>query len=104
MPTGSNPLAGRIIQSRDDLKSIAFVLRKGVKFHDDSDFNAEVAKWNLDNLIDAKRKISWASVDIIDDYTIRVNFTEWSSNVVSSSFSDDSLAIMGSKTAFEKWR
>ena len=35
----------------DDLKSMTFVLRKGVKFHDGSDFNAEVAKWNLDNYI-----------------------------------------------------
>ena len=38
----------------DDLKSITFNLRKGVKFHDGSDFNAEAAKWNLDNYIQAK--------------------------------------------------
>jgi ABC-type transport system substrate-binding protein len=59
----------------DDLKSMTFTLRKGVKFHDGSDFNAEVAKWNLDNYIQAKIEPNWASVDIIDDYTIRVNFS-----------------------------
>ena len=37
----------------EDLKSITFKLRQGVKFHDGSVFNAEVAKWNLDNYIAA---------------------------------------------------
>jgi ABC-type transport system substrate-binding protein len=58
----------------DDLKSITFKLRQGVKFHDGSDFNAEVAKWNLDNMISAHMFSSWGSVDILDNYTIRVNF------------------------------
>ena len=51
-------------------------LRKGVRFHDNSKFNANVAKWNLDrmashpasNLKSLLRGIK--KVEIIDDYTI----------------------------------
>ena len=68
----------------DDRKSITFSLRKGVKFHDGSDFNAEVAKWNLDNFIDAGMQANWASVDALDDYTIRVKFTEWQNTLLST--------------------
>ncbi|MCL5026170.1 MAG: ABC transporter substrate-binding protein [Chloroflexi bacterium] len=62
-----------------DPKTIVMKLRKGVVFQDGSPFNAEVAKWNLD------RMRTWAksaaktdvavidSVDIVDDYTIRIN-------------------------------
>lgn len=87
----------------DDLKSITFAVRKGVKFHDGSDFNAEVAKWNLDNYITAKAEPNWASVDILDDYSIRVNFTEWT-NTLPISFGDAPTftAFMVSKAAFDK--
>jgi peptide/nickel transport system substrate-binding protein len=57
----------------DDLQSITFKLRQGVKFHDGSDFNADVAKWNLDNQITAGMALDWSSVDVIDNYTIRLN-------------------------------
>jgi len=57
-----------------DGKSINIGLRKGVKFHDGSDFNATVAKWNMDLNIAAKKTTDWTSVDIIDDYTVRINF------------------------------
>jgi peptide/nickel transport system substrate-binding protein len=86
----------------DDLKSITFNLRKGVKFHDGSDFNAEVAKWNLDNYINAKLEPYWASVDIIDDYTIRVSITEWNSFILASFGDASTPPFMVSKTAFEK--
>lgn len=56
-----------------DGKAMIIGLRKGVKFHDGSDFNATVAKWNLDLQIAAKKTTDWTSVDIIDDYTIRIN-------------------------------
>ena len=81
---------------------ITFSLRKGVKFHDQSDFNASVAKWNLDNFIDAKMQANWASVDVIDDYTIRVNFTRWQNTLLSTFVEPLFPAFMVSKTAFDK--
>ena len=86
----------------DDLKSITFNLQKGVKFHDGSDFNAEVAKWNLDNYINAKMEPYWASVDKIDDYTIRLNVTEWRNDLVSNFAADPPFIGMVSKAAYDK--
>ncbi len=60
-------------------KSIVFKLRQGVKFHDGSDWNATVAKWNLDRLRDHPKSFakeytaSHESVEIVDPYTIRLN-------------------------------
>ena len=86
----------------DDRKSITFSLRKGVKFHDQSDFNAAVAKWNLDNFIDANMQTSWASVDVVDDYTIRVNFTQWQNTLLSTFVEPTFPGFMVSKAAFDK--
>jgi peptide/nickel transport system substrate-binding protein len=84
----------------DDLKSITFNLRKGVKFHDGTDFNAKAAKWNLDNQIARKNVPYWNSVDIIDDYTIRLNLNQWSNTIVTGL--DSNASWMVSPTAFDK--
>jgi peptide/nickel transport system substrate-binding protein len=62
-----------------DKSSYTFNLRKGVKFHDGTDFNAEAVKWNLDNIIKAKRvEVAYVtSVDIIDTYTVKINLSNW---------------------------
>ena len=83
----------------DDLKSVTFKLRKGVKFHDGSDFTTEIAKWNIDNIIAAKVEPLWTSVDMIDDDTIRINFSAWR-NTLFGGLVDN--CIMISKTAFDK--
>jgi peptide/nickel transport system substrate-binding protein len=85
----------------DDLKSITFTLRKGVIFHDGSVLNSQVAKWNLDNIITAKLSNFWASVDVVDDYTVKVNLTRWS-NLCLNEFVDGPRTWMVSKEAFDK--
>lgn len=99
---GVYPWLAESYKIADDLKSITFTLRKGIKFHDGSDFNAEIVKWNLDNMITAHKEPNWSSVDIIDDNTVRVNFTEWI-NSLPSSFADvTNTAYMISKESFDK--
>ena len=85
----------------DDMKSITFKLRQGVKFHDGSDFNAQVAKWNLDNVIAAKSKPILASVNSIDDHTIQLNLTQWSNTIWSDLYENDFVTMI-SYAAFQK--
>lgn len=84
----------------DDKKSVTFTLQKGVKFHDGTDFNAQAAKWNMDNYIKNPMNQYWASTEVIDDYTIKVNFRMWV-NTILNSFTGNA-AWMISPTAFEK--
>jgi ABC-type transport system substrate-binding protein len=83
-----------------DQLSVTFVLRKGIKFHDGTDLNASIAKWNMDNAINAKKVSNWKSVSIIDDYTIRVDLIKWQ-NTGLSTFAGNN-AWMISKAAFDK--
>jgi peptide/nickel transport system substrate-binding protein len=86
----------------DDLKSITLTLQKGVKFHDGTDFNAQAAKWNLDNYIASKRSElkSVASVDVLDDSTIKLNLANFDNAIMAnlSSFA----GLMVSPTAYQK--
>ncbi len=84
----------------DDLMSITFKLRKGVKFHDGTEFNAEAAKWNLDHTIAKMSQPSWKSVDIIDDYTVRLNLNYWTNTIVTGM--DSASSWMVSPSAYEK--
>ena len=84
-----------------DRSHYMFKLRKGVKFHDGTDFNAQAAKWNLDRVIASKRasldKIT--SIDVIDDYTIKANISQWDALTIFD-FAKGTFII--SPTAFEK--
>jgi len=82
-------------------KTITVTIRKGIKFHDGTDFNAEAVKWNFQQFVDAKRNevTGLASMDVIDDSTVRFNFSDWNNSFIYS-FPFDSLMI--SPTAFQK--
>jgi peptide/nickel transport system substrate-binding protein len=97
-------LTGWLAQSYElatDNKSITFHIRKGVKFTDGSDLTADVVKWNLQQF--ASQEMSWGSIDVVDPYTVRVNFKKWD-NSLPASFGDNEPALyMVSKAAFDKY-
>jgi ABC-type transport system substrate-binding protein len=94
-------LATAWAQSADGI-SITLTLRKGVKFHDSSDFNADVCKWNLDLVLAAKASgtATWKSIEKVDDYTVRINFaTASNTNLIGLA---NSVTEQISKAYFDK--
>jgi peptide/nickel transport system substrate-binding protein len=61
-------------------KTITFHLRKGVKFQDGTDFNAEAVRYDAQLRIDSKRMVDAKYIDslqVLDDYTFRYNLNTW---------------------------
>jgi peptide/nickel transport system substrate-binding protein len=60
-------------------KKITIKLRQGIKFHDGSDFNAEAAKWNIEQYMNAKRPevAGIKTVEAVDANTIKLDFDTW---------------------------
>jgi peptide/nickel transport system substrate-binding protein len=84
--------------------SLVFHLRQGIKFSDGSDFNAEAVKWDLETTgkgpPNAGQAAYWKSFEVLDDYTLRVNFTSWQNRLLRS-FADASTYLY-SPTAYEQ--
>jgi ABC-type transport system substrate-binding protein len=65
-----------------DQKSWTFTLRKGVKFHDGTPFDAKSIEANFSRFTKDKPNAwtlvqSWfKSIDVLDDYTVRINLTK----------------------------
>jgi len=65
-----------------DAKEYTFFLRKGIKFHDGSPFNAQAVKFSLDRAVNPETRSIVArgalgpydSCEVVDDYTVKVKF------------------------------
>jgi peptide/nickel transport system substrate-binding protein len=72
-------------QNSSDNKYLTMTLRKGVKFHDGTLFNATAAKYNLDMFKAFRPELkSIASIDVVDDYTIKFNYATFDPTLVSN--------------------
>jgi ABC-type transport system substrate-binding protein len=85
-----------------DRSAYTFHLRKGVKFHDGTDFNAQAVKWNLERVlalpVDILAEVE--SIDVIDDSTVRLNLDHWDRLILAQLTFNTGFMI--SPTAFEK--
>jgi peptide/nickel transport system substrate-binding protein len=81
-------------------KTITFWLHEGIKFHDGTDFNAEAAKWCIEKAIENKVARGWESVEVVDDYTVRIHFKNYRNDYLNRAASRSTGMI--SPTAFEK--
>ena len=69
--------------SSPDPQTLELKLREGVKFHDGTDFNSQAVKFNIERILDPATKVLKSaaarvagieSVQIVDDYTVRLHF------------------------------
>ena len=77
-------LAERVVEDKENL-TITWHIRKGIKFHDGSDLDAEVVRWNFQQILDAKN-LPYAkylkAMKVVDKYTLLMELTEYSNQLV----------------------
>jgi peptide/nickel transport system substrate-binding protein len=65
--------------TQPDPKTLVFKLRRGVKFHDGTDFNAEAAKFNFERMKTEHKSVRKGevanidTVEVVDSHTLKVN-------------------------------
>ena len=79
------PFLAESVDINEKNPMITFHLKKGIKFHDGSDFNADAVAYNFTWLKETKRlqygeKVK--SIDIVDPYTVRLRLTEYNNMLI----------------------
>jgi peptide/nickel transport system substrate-binding protein len=64
--------------------TLTLFLKKNVKFHDGTDFNAAAVKWNLERYMATKKTdvANIKSVEVVDDYTVKLNLVQQDSRLL----------------------
>jgi len=74
------PFLAESVDIDPNKKTMTFRLRKGIKFHDGSDFNAEVCAWNL-QLVKDTNKMQFGeqikSIEVVDNYTVVLHLVQY---------------------------
>jgi peptide/nickel transport system substrate-binding protein len=81
------PFLAESMTVSDDGKSITFKLKKGIKFHDGSDFDAEAVAFNYQFAKDTHRlqfDDKLLSIEVVDPYTLRLNITNYNNMLIHS--------------------
>jgi len=83
--------------------SITFHLRQDVKFHDGTPFNAEAAKYNLEQIMKKgyNPTPNWKAVVVVDDYTFRIDLKAYDSTIMTN-LAQPRFFMFISPTAVEK--
>ncbi len=66
-------------------KTVTWHVRRGVRFHDGTPFDAEAVRWNMQLSLDGGRLPDGKSVkslEVLDEYTLRMNLTEYTNTAV----------------------
>jgi peptide/nickel transport system substrate-binding protein len=94
----------------EDGKVYVFHLRQGVKFHDGSDFDAEVVRWNYQRIMDPEEKAFDApyysmveSVDVLDSHTIKFSLKHPSMTLLPVIAANRAGFLQMSPASFERW-
>ena len=101
------PLLAESWEVSDDGLTVIFRLRKGVKFHDGTPFNAEAVKFNIDRMLDPDVRVPIRapytpieSVEVVDEYTVKLNLKEPSAPLVNA-FSWTTAGMISPKSVEE---
>ena len=92
-----------------DGRTYTFYLRRDVKFHDDTRFDAEAVKFNLDRIANPEMRSRkargmlgpYSHTEVVDDFTVKVHFDEPYAPILDS-LSQVYLGI-ASPTAVQQW-
>jgi len=81
------PFLAESVDINEKNLTITFKLRKGIKFHDGSDLNAENVAWGF-NFAKEMKRLQYGdklkSVEILDPYTVRLHLTEYNNQLIHS--------------------
>jgi peptide/nickel transport system substrate-binding protein len=89
-----------------DPKTLVFKLRRGVKFHDGTDFTAEAAKFNFERMATEPKSVrkgevaNIASAEVVDPYTLKLNLKQPDSSLLATL--TDRAGMMLSPSAVQK--
>lgn len=92
-------------------KAATFKLRRGVKFHDGSDLNADAVAWNVNTWMKHPRSLAKTDLtgidpdrpaDVVDDYTVKINLNGPFGSLLSGISDGTGTTAIASKAAHEK--